>query len=539
MTDEMDAFTAPWPTWSAYTDSLYLRTVDEDEFCDGEERPDSKPPPEKKTVDSKASLADTTEISMAPPESETEILTASSTETDIGIYTTSVVPTQPFPPDQIPKIPTSLTSQTIFEGNLYDGKGDIHNEPLYDKDGLMVYTGREKTTLLAWTKDSMASPEETDDGFSTTTGWTAPSNHFTAPPETTTENLTASPKFSRKRMRNLIRHAALFSVDEREDFLTWLYLMDTEQLSSNKFGLELQNLSDEDDIEAFWCKFWKEWDIIGITLEVQYPPEEMEYFTSPWHTWDEWTDDLIREDNEFLANLKAPLEDTTADSEASPKDTTEISTALPANTTEFLTSTPESRTKILTAASIETDDGNFPTAGLAAPPNISTAPPPNTTTPDLIPVKGFLLDNFSEKEANSPPMEEYFPQEIINFQQKIDEVFSEIDEDLALTQSKSSAGAMSETDKKFHNVGGNFYEGDGETILDGEYNFHEGQYYDGEENQNFPEKIGVYDDNFPDDKSEIYDDGDEEETQLEMKDHQSDKDSIFDGVTEGREILRR
>ena len=78
-TDEMDAFTAPWPTWSAYTDSLYLRTVDEDEFSDGEERPDSKPPPEKKTADSTASPADTTEISTAPPESETEILTASST----------------------------------------------------------------------------------------------------------------------------------------------------------------------------------------------------------------------------------------------------------------------------------------------------------------------------------------------------------------------------------------------------------------------------------------------------------------------------
>ena len=64
-----------------------------------------------------------------------------------------------------------------------------------------------------------------------------------------------------------MRHADIFSVYEREDFLTWLHLEDTERLSSNKFGLELQNLSDKDDIEAFWCEFWNEWEEIGMILE--------------------------------------------------------------------------------------------------------------------------------------------------------------------------------------------------------------------------------------------------------------------------------
>ena len=92
-----------------------------------------------------------------------------------------------------------------------------------------------------------------------------------------------------------------------------------------------------------------------------------------------------------------------------------------------------------------------------------TASPPNTTPPDLISVKGllsiaekeakspsvtdFFLGNL--KEANSPSMEEYFSQEILNFQQKVDEVFSENDEDLASTGFKPSAGELSETDEQF------------------------------------------------------------------------------------------
>ena len=428
-----------------------------------------------------------------------------------GVLTSprSVVPTQLFPPDQIPQIPTSLTPQTIFEGNLYDRKGDIHDEPLYDKDGLMVYAGREKTTFVASTENerkistsptSVVPPQFfSSDQTEISTASPANTTEFsTAPPEKTMKYLTAPPEDPEAPSTFTSTQYAIFEVDERKDSLTCHFLVDTEELSSKM--LELQTKTDDDAIKFFWYKFWREWHEIGVILENKYPPEEMESLLSPWATWEDWTDDLFREDNEFLANLTAPPEDTTAVSEEPPEKTTEISTASPANTTEFSTAPPENKTEILTAASIETDGGTFTTEDLTAPPDISTASPANTTkiltatskdtdngiftTADLtappenstassqketaslvnLSMRGLLSDK-SGKEAIGPTLnsslaEEYFDREIINFQHEIDKVLSEDDEDEIF-----SAGRLSETVGSFLDDDGEVYNSG--SILDG------------------------------------------------------------------------
>ena len=170
-----------------------------------------------------------------------------------GVLTspTSVIPPPSLPHHQISQIHTSSAHQNPFEGNLYDSGGLLHNEPLYDKDGLLVY----------------------------------------APPENTMKNLTAPPEEPEAAGTfTSTQYAAIFEVDERKDFLTCHFLMDTEHLSSTRFGLELQTLKDDmlstdnDDINLFWYTFWREWHDIGVILENRYPPEEIKSLLSPWAT---------------------------------------------------------------------------------------------------------------------------------------------------------------------------------------------------------------------------------------------------------------
>ena len=160
------------------------------------------------------------------------------------------------------------------------------------------------------------------------------------------------------------RYETIFEVDDRTDTLTCHFLLDTEY--SNKI-LELQTKTHDDGIFYICPKFWREWHEIGVFLKIMYPPERMESFLSPSNTWKELTDDLIREDDEFVENLKAPPEDTT----------------------EFTTAPPENKTE-MTAASIETDGGTFTTENFSVivPPSlphdhtshISTSSPNQTSS---------------------------------------------------------------------------------------------------------------------------------------------------------------
>eukprot|EP00588_Corethron_pennatum_P035480 CAMPEP_0194351100 /NCGR_PEP_ID=MMETSP0171-20130528/107990_1 /TAXON_ID=218684 /ORGANISM="Corethron pennatum, Strain L29A3" /LENGTH=857 /DNA_ID=CAMNT_0039118699 /DNA_START=190 /DNA_END=2763 /DNA_ORIENTATION=+ len=452
-----------------------------------------------------------------------------------GVLTSprSVVPTQLFPPDQIPQIPTSLTPQTIFEGHLYDRNGDIHDEPLYDKDGLMVYAGREKTTCVASTENERkisTSPTSvvplhffsSDQTEISTASPAYPTKFTTAPPKKTKKNLTAPPEDPEAHgtyTLTLMEHAAIFEVEERKAFLTCHFIMDPEHFSSTRFGLELQPLeddmlsTDDDDINLFWSTFWREWHDIGVILENRYPPEEIKSLLSPWATWEDWTtDDLFRKHIEFLAdqedaeNLHAMIcsekevlpgllyDENDLRKVASNQEASENSEASPAYTKKISTAPPESEKQILTAPlDIPTESPTITTEILTAPPESTTenttASPQIPTPPELFLVQGLLLDNFSEKEANSPPIEEYFDREIVNFQQEIDKVLSEDDDDKEILVD----GRLYDDDgnEKFYDgdkiCDGGYYNNDKEFPFDGAGNFYkedqllfDGKLFDGD-----------------------------------------------------------
>jgi len=111
-----------------------------------------------------------------------------------------MIPPPFLPPSQISHIPTSSAYQTPFEGNLYDKGKCFYNEQLYDEDGLLIYTRKENTNCLT-------------------------------------------------------RHQTLSSLKEKEDFLNWWHIVDTELAPSKKIGAELQTLSNRRISKNFGVSF--------------------------------------------------------------------------------------------------------------------------------------------------------------------------------------------------------------------------------------------------------------------------------------------